>query len=522
MRGAHNDETDGGGADLAAYARSIESHWVLVIAVITLCLGAAALVTSRLGSTYEAHAELLVTPAPLYDAGLVGLDLIRDSGDEVRTMQTAASIVHSPRTARRAAQELGGSTSVDQLLKDTNVDVEGQSNVLVVNVRAAKAEEAARLANAFARAALEERRDQLVRDIDRAVSSLEARRTGALQNDERAAELLANRIATLQDIKASGRDPTLSLTSAASVPLGQSGLPRPLIFVVALIMGMGIAFAAAVALDALSSRLHSEAELEKLFPLPILGRVPAVRSRAQLIPWELPPDAMETFHTLAAQLEWRASRVESLNWSTTSALTLCVTSPNTGDGKTTTTAALAMALSQAGRTVIAIDGDLRQPGLHAAFALPSRNAIGELLVSTDRLEDHLVTVPDLPGVQVLTAQPGDAGAITELSLRLPHLLTQARERATVVLLDAPPIGEVGDALRFRDGIDNYLLVARLENTTRTGLQAARDLLRSVNLLPIGIVVNATSYSPRYPVHPFAEPAPTDWDLPRAWTEHPSR
>ncbi len=468
----------------------------------------------------------MVTPAPLYDAGLVGLDLIRDSGDEVRTMQTAASIVHSPRTARRAARALGGSMTVDQLLDDTEVDVEGQSNVLAVNVRASEPETAARLANTFAQAALAERRDQLVRGIDQAVKSLEARRAALInQRDPRAAELLADRVATLQDIKASGRDPTLSLTSAASVPLEPSGLPRELIFIVALIVGIGVAFAAALALDALSSRLRSEEELDKLFPFPVLVRVPVVRQRAgaQLVPWKMPSDAIETFQTLAAQLEWRASRVESLDWSTASALTLCVTSPNTGDGKTTTTAALAVALSQAGHTVVAIDCDLRQPRLHAAFALESRDAMGELLASNDRLEEHLVTVPNMPDIQVVTAQPGDARAITDLPLRLPHLLTQARERATVVLLDAPPIGEVGDALRFREGIDNYLFVTRIGSTRRTGLQAARDLLSSVNLLPIGIVVNGSSYSPRPPVHPFAEPASaTDWDLPPAWTQHPSR
>ena len=524
MRDTNADEGRGGSV-LAAYGRAVRSHWLVVVALIVLCLGAAAIMTSRLGATYEAQAELLVTPAPLYDAGLVGLDLIRDSGDEVRTMQTAASVVHSPRTAARAARALGGSTSVDQLLDDTEVDVVGQSNVLAVNVRASEAQEAARLANTFAKAALEDRRDLLVRDINQAVGSLAARRAASLKSaDARAADLLADRIATLEDIKASGRDPTLSLTSAASVPNEPTGIPRALIFVVALLVGIGIAIATALALDALSTRLGSEAELEKLFPFPVLARVPVVRQRrgAQLVPWKMPSDAIETFHTLAAQLEWRASRVESLDWSTTSALTLCVTSPNTGDGKTTTTAALAVALSQAGHTVIAIDCDLRQPALHSAFGLTSRDAIGELLAANDRLEDHLVTVPDFPDVHVLTALSGDAGAITDLPLRLPHLLTQARERATVVLLDAPPLGEVGDAIRFRDGVDNYLLVARLGTTRRTGLQAARDLLSSVNLLPIGIVVNATSHSPRPAVHPFAEPAAlSDWSLPRTWAERPS-
>jgi polysaccharide biosynthesis transport protein len=524
MLDTRNGDAGQGESVLATYARAVRSHWIVVVALIALCVAAALFVTSRMGDSYEARAELLVTPAPLYDPALVGLDLIRDSGDEVRTMQTAASVVHSPRTARRAAEDLGGSASVEQVLEDTQVDVEGQSNVLAITGTASSPEEAARLANTFAKAAVGERRDQFVRDVDLTVESLQARvDTARDRGDTRSADIFADRIATLQDLKASDRDPTLLLTSAASVPLEPAGLPKAFVIIVALILGTGLAIGVAVLLDALSSRLRSESELDTLFPFPVLGRVPVVsQGGSQLVPWEMPPNAMETFHTLAAQLQWRASRVESLDWGTASALTLCVTSPNTNDGKTTTTAALAVALSQAGHTVIAIDCDLRRPRLHAAFGLTPHNAMGELLASNDRLEDHLVSVPDLPDVQVLTAQPGDTAAIAELPLRLPHLLTQARERATVVLLDAPAIGEVGDALRFRDGIDNYLLVVRMGRTRRTGLQAARDILSSVNLLPIGIVVNGSSYSPRSRAHRSEPVAPTDWDLPQVWTEHPSR
>jgi Mrp family chromosome partitioning ATPase/capsular polysaccharide biosynthesis protein len=525
MLDTRNGDAGQGESLLSTYARAVRSHWIVVVAIIALCVAAALFATSRIGPRYEARAELLVTPAPLYDPDLVGLDLIRDSGDEVRTMQTAASIVHSPRTARRAAEELGGSASVEQVLEDTKVDVEGESNVLAIDVSASTPEEAARVANTFAKAAVAERRDQLIRDVDVSVEGLQARLDSLRDaGDVRSAELLADRIATLQDIKASDRDPTLVLTSAAAVPTDEAGLPTIFAILIALILGAGIALAVALILEALSTRLRNESELDKLYPFPVLVRVPTVRqSGAQLVPWEMPADGMETFHTLAAQLQWRASRVESLDWGTASALTLCVTSPNTGDGKTTTTAALAVALSQAGHTVIAIDCDLRRPRLHAAFGLTPRNAIGDLLASNDRLEDHLVSVPNLPDVQVLTAQPGDAATIAELPLRLPHLLTQARERATVVLLDSPAIGEVGDALRFRDGIDNYLFVVRIGSTLRTGLQAARDILSSVNLLPIGIVVNGSSYTPSSRAHRQAEPvAPTDWDLPQVWAEHPSR
>jgi len=237
MLDTRNGDAGQGESVLATYARAVRSHWIVVVALIALCVAAALFVTSRMGDSYEARAELLVTPAPLYDPALVGLDLIRDSGDEVRTMQTAASVVHSPRTARRAAEDLGGSASVEQVLEDTQVDVEGQSNVLAITGTASSPEEAARLANTFAKAAVGERRDQFVRDVDLTVDSLQARvDTARGRGDTRSADIFADRIATLQDLKASDRDPTLLLTSAASVPLDPAGLPKAFVIIVALIL----------------------------------------------------------------------------------------------------------------------------------------------------------------------------------------------------------------------------------------------------------------------------------------------
>ena len=69
-------------------------------------LGSLLLLATR-DAEYEATADLLVDPLPLVDETFRGLSLIRDTGDPVRTVQTAASLVESPAIAEDAAEKLG-------------------------------------------------------------------------------------------------------------------------------------------------------------------------------------------------------------------------------------------------------------------------------------------------------------------------------------------------------------------------------------------------------------------------------
>src|SRR5438445_671920 len=76
--------------------------------------------------------------------------------------------------------------------------------------------------------------------------------------------------------------------------------------------------------------------------------------------------AAEAYRTLALNLQF-SSLDQPLR-------TVAVTSPSAGEGKTTTVANLAAVLAESGRRVIAVDADLRRPGLHALFGL--RNDAG--------------------------------------------------------------------------------------------------------------------------------------------------
>ncbi|MEA2130764.1 MAG: hypothetical protein QOJ85_3655, partial [Solirubrobacteraceae bacterium] len=96
------------GASLGPYLRAIRSRALVFVLVTLAAVGAAAALVATRSPTYQATAELLVTPLQQDDRTFLGIELLRDSGDPTRTVQTAAALISSPVAATRTARELGG------------------------------------------------------------------------------------------------------------------------------------------------------------------------------------------------------------------------------------------------------------------------------------------------------------------------------------------------------------------------------------------------------------------------------
>jgi capsular exopolysaccharide synthesis family protein len=234
-------------------------------------------------------------------------------------------------------------------------------------------------------------------------------------------------------------------------------------------------------------RLGEEEELLGLYHLPVLARIPKLPKRSlrgkALSPLAIPPMVREGFRTLQVQLELQPGRHRSI----------LVTSASSGDGKTTSAVNFALELVGAGQKVIVLDLDLRKPDIGRALEVSPRMTLGQLLDPDTALEDALVDVPGVDGLRALPVPTGDSfTSIERLSARLPELITQALAIADYVIVDTAPLGEVSDALKMISGVDDVLVVSRLENTRRANFEAMRDLLERTNHTPTGLVVIGTS------------------------------
>ena len=162
---------------------------------------------------------------------------------------------------------------------------------------------------------------------------------------------------------------------------------------------------------------------------------------------------------------------------------------DTGSGaaRPTVAANLAIALAQAGDPTILIDADLRQPGLHRLLGVA-----GDVGVSTflreGGAEPPLVSA-GVPGLRLLPAGPPPPNPAELLaSERCRALLAWGREAATFVIIDAPPVTAVSDALALAASADGTLLIVRAGHTRRPAAQRAKEGLERVGANLLGVVL----------------------------------
>lgn len=170
--------------------------------------------------------------------------------------------------------------------------------------------------------------------------------------------------------------------------------------------------------------------------------------------------------------------------------TLLVTSPGADEGKTTTLANLAVTMSQVEQRVTLIDCDLRRPSLHTLFHLPNDEGLTTMMVDDAALAEPPVTTTPLEGLFVLTSGPLPQRPPDLLgSKRMEKVLARLLDDADMLILDAPPIMAVADALVLAAKVDGVLLVVSAGETRREHAQRAVERLKRVNAPVIGAVLN---------------------------------
>lgn len=178
-------------------------------------------------------------------------------------------------------------------------------------------------------------------------------------------------------------------------------------------------------------------------------------------------------------------RLKEHNWNA-----VAITSPGAGEGKTLTAINLAISLAlEVDKTVLLVDADLQNPGVHRYFGLQAGAGLGDFLTNSMPLEDLLIhpsigKFVVLPGgtpifnSSEMLGSPKMAGLVRELKTRYP---------SRIVLFDLPPVLSAADVLAFSPYVDCVLLVVEDDRTDSEGLVRTADLLKGSNLL--GTVLN---------------------------------
>lgn len=170
--------------------------------------------------------------------------------------------------------------------------------------------------------------------------------------------------------------------------------------------------------------------------------------------------------------------------------TLVVAAVAPGEGKCKVLANLGVAMAQGGRRVILVEADLRRPGLHEIFGVANGRGLSSMFAEGAALEDPPlveVGVDDL--WLVVSGPPLPSPADVLGSCRMEEVIAALKERADVVLFDAPPVVGVSDAVVLGSRVDGVLLVVRAGRTRREQVRRARGLLERVGVRIVGAVLD---------------------------------
>lgn len=405
----------------------------LIVATALVAVVAAAVASQLVDKVYGTSSTLLVA-----------LRSDSQSFDTVQASQAIArsyaDIIDSPNIAADVAQELGSGTTKNEIKDATSFETIPETQLLKVNAEAPTARRAKEIADAYATVF-----------IDYARTSL---------SDTTQA----------------------SITLADVAPVsGSPSRPKPKLYVVvAGILGLSLGLALALLRERLDRRLRTPEDVEAHFDVPILARIPR-RGRTE----RSSAAFMEAQRVLRTNLQFAsvAGRLQ----------TVVVTSAREGEGKTTTSANLALTSAGVGQSVLVVEADLRRPALQkeivATDSEPLRPGFTNYLVEASSIEDSIHDT-GRPGVSILPSGPlpPSPSALLE-SRRARSAVSVLQGQADLVIFDCPPLNVGADASILAERADGVILVVDLLSSTEHAVRRALQQLEAARAPLLGIVIN---------------------------------
>ena len=156
---------------LRGYVETIRERWHLVAGTLAVTTLVAILYVLTASKTYEARADLLVTPVSADDPITRSLPVIVESVDPTRDVETASQFVANIDVAERVREEGVAEGTARDLLDKVSAEPVASSNIVAITAEGDSPEEAQDLANAFAEASVEDRTDQVHESIERSAAS---------------------------------------------------------------------------------------------------------------------------------------------------------------------------------------------------------------------------------------------------------------------------------------------------------------------------------------------------------------
>jgi polysaccharide biosynthesis transport protein len=500
--------------NLSDHLAILRRRWKLLVVGLLLGVGLALALSYVETPMYTAESTLLLEP----DKATTSPTIM--DPDEVATQ---ASVIASVGVAQRVIDELKLDETTQKLLKSVTVAVIDQTRTVSISAVRRSGQEAADVANSFARQYIAYRaataveasvtaRTALFNKLSTVKTQLATVRQDLGNNPSDAKrQLLEAQEAALvgQEAEISTEIALLQTTTPSSagghvlleaqVPVNPSQ-PRPkraaaLGGLLGLILGTLLAYAR----DRFDDGIRDEQRLKSAAgTVPVLGRIPEETGKGQtrLITLRSPNSpGSEAFRTLTSNIRF-LSAAHSARPAAHSAHPggpgelLVVSSSVSGEGKTSISTNVAVTAARVGLRVLLVDADLRAPKVSERFGIEAPIGLSHLLAGQAELDDAVMDVGvenlEVLGAGVIPPNPAELLAGPQAS----SIWKELRLRADLVVVDTAPILGVADTLELVREADTLLIVTRYRSSRVHQVTATLERIRQVGGSVDGVVWSA--------------------------------
>jgi polysaccharide biosynthesis transport protein len=504
------EETDGE-LELRDYLRVLRRRRWIVLVTIGVVVGIATIVSYLQTPVYSGTAQMLIQPR----AGTSPFEAATGQAvGGVQFVATEIEVIKGEPVQEGVRAQLGSAPAVA-------VRQVGTTAVVQIVAESTDPEKAAAVANAYVDSYIDHRRQQGVDEslaaqdevqgkIDRlqgqidgldaqiataegaVADSLRSQRQALLQQQalfKQTLDQLQVNMALITGGAERVRSAVVPTSPVKPTPL-RNGV---LALVVGSLLGVGLAFLA----EYLDDSIETQEELERVIgSVPVIALIPEVagwksKEKSRLVAADAPRSpAAEAYRALRTAIQFIG-----LNQPLT---ILQVTSPNAGEGKTTTLANLGITLAAGGKRVVIVCCDLRRPRVHEFFGLSNKVGFTSTLLGDRPVSAALQAVPGIPRLRLLASGPLPPNPSELLSSkRTADVFAALAADSDIVLIDSPPVLPVTDALVLFQHVDATLLVFSAGNTTRKEAAAALGKVQQVKGPVIGAVLNGVKAESGY-------------------------
>lgn len=432
--------------ELKDYLRIFHKGWILILALTLVGVAASAAAAIATKPSYVASTQLYVSVQAA--AGAATGDLLQGTSFARQAVTSYVDVVNSAIVLDEVIAELNLDYSAAELA--SMVESSSQLNTVLIDVTVTNSDPvlAAKIANSvgqnFSRIVV----DQLEKPDGEAVSPVR-----------------------------------IEMIQSALVPEQPASPNVPLNIILGLLVGFAMGIGVAVLRSVLDTRIHSLHDIDLVTDAPMLGGItddPDARLRPLVVHTDPKNPRAESFRSLRTNLQF--VNVEG------GPRSFVVTSSVPGEGKSTTTANLAIALAETGARVALVDGDLRLPRVAEYMGIEGGVGLTDVLIGRAELPDVLQKW----GKNKLFVLP--SGRVppnpSELlgSAAMARMLAALTDEFDVVLIDAPPLLLVTDAAVLSKLCGGAIMVVASGRTKRNELSSALKALERAGSRLVGMVI----------------------------------